>query len=175
MFSGRPFHGPGFVEEPDLVSGLRALQIATPFDVALLGPATPFLGETGFDAIATPSLFLAATSHHHEDQSLLAFFAGARDAFGKLPASVRVVSALNFDYYGASQNQIDQLLEQPVAVLGPNHQFVLALADLPDFVSSEKHYIKKPIDFPMPGGTSCSSIRSVSSLLPISSGPRNIA
>ena len=28
-------------------------------------------------------------------------------------------------------------------MLGPNHQFVLALADLPDFVSSEKHYIKK--------------------------------
>lgn len=143
-FPAARFYGPGFVDDAVLADGLQTFADRHgPFDVALLGPATPFLGE-GADADRGAVAFLRRyASHRLADRTLLAFFADARAVYGKLPIAVRLVSVLNFDYYAASQKQIDVLLEQSLAVLGPNDQFVLALADLPDFASREKHYVKK--------------------------------
>lgn len=143
-FPDARFYGPGFVDDADLAGGLRAFADRHgPFDVALLGPATPFLGE-GADADGGAVAFLRRyASHRLADQSLLAFFADARAAFGKLPVPVRLISVLNFDYYATTQKQVDLLLEQSICVLGPNDQFVLALDDLPDFASREKHYVRK--------------------------------
>lgn len=143
-FPAASFYGPGFVDDAVLAGGLQAfVDRHGPFDVALLGPATPFLGE-GADADRGAVAFLRRyASHRLADQALLTFFADARAAFGKLPVAVRLVSVLNFDYYATSQRQIDVLLDQSIAVLGPNGQFVLALADLPDFACREKHYVKK--------------------------------
>lgn len=143
-FPSARFYGPGLVDDAVLAGGLRAfVDRHGPFEVALLGPATPFLGE-GADADRGAVAFLRRyASHRLSDRTLLSFFADARAAFGKLPVAVRLVSVLNFDYYATSQKQIDALLEQSIAVLGPNDQFVLPLADLPDFASREKHYVKK--------------------------------
>lgn len=143
-FPAACFYGPGFVNDAVLSGGLQSFVDGQgPFDVVLLGPATPFLGE-GADADSGAVAFLRRyASHRLTDQALLTFFADARAAFGKLPVAVRLVSVLNFDYYATSQKQIDALLEQSIAVLGPNDQFVLPLADLPDFASREKHYVKK--------------------------------
>ena len=60
MFSDVRFYGPGFVEEPDLVSGLGLLQILRTFRCCW-GPRR-LLGETGFDADCNRR-FLAATHH----------------------------------------------------------------------------------------------------------------
>ena len=110
---------------------------------ALPGPATPFLGE-GEDADTGAVAYLRRyASHLLADQPLLSFFADVRGAFGKLPVVIRLISLLNFDYYATTQKQIDVLLEQSIAVLGPNDQFVLALENLPDFARREKHYVKK--------------------------------
>lgn len=143
-FPGTRVFGPGFVDEAVLSSGLRAFADRHgPFDVALLGPATPFLGaDTDADRGAIASLRRYA-SHRLTDQTLLAFFADVRATFGKLPASVRLLSVLNFDYYASTRKQVDLLLDQSICVLGPNDQFVVALDDLPDFARREKHYIRK--------------------------------
>lgn len=143
-FPAAHFYGPGFVDDAVLAGGLQAFfDFHGPFDVALLGPATPFLGES-VDADRGAVAFLRrSASHRLDDQTLLTFFADARAAFGKLPCGVRLLSLLNFDYYAATQRQIDILLEQAIAVLGPNDQFVPALADLPDFASREKHFVRK--------------------------------
>lgn len=138
------FYGPGFVDDAVLTGGLQAFfDFHGPFDVALLGPATPFLGEAADDDRGAVEFLRRYASHRLDDRTLLTFFADARAAFGKLPCGVRLLSLLNFDYYATSQRQIDMLLEQAIAVLGPNDQFVLALADLPDFASREKYFVKK--------------------------------
>lgn len=143
-FPSACFYGPGFVDDTVLVDGLQAfVDRQGPFDVALLGPATPLLGDGEDAEVAALGYLKRYTSHRLADRTLLCFFADTRAAFGKLPVTVRMVSALNFDYYATTQKQIDVLLEQSLAVLGPNDQFVLALADLPEFVSREKHYIRK--------------------------------
>ncbi len=143
-FPAARFYGPGFVDDTVLADGLQTFADRHgPFDVALLGPATPFLGE-GEDADTGAVAYLRRyASHRLADQPLLSFFADVRGAFGKLPVVIRLISLLNFDYYATTQKQIDVLLEQSIAVLGPNDQFVLALENLPDFARREKHYVKK--------------------------------
>lgn len=143
-FPAASFYGPGFVGDEELASGLNAY-VAThgPFDVAILGPATPFLGEGEAADAGAVGFLRRYASHRMADSSLLHFFAEARACFGRLPVPVRVVSVLNFDYYATTQAQIDTLLEQSISVLGPNEQFVLALENLPDFASKEKHFIRK--------------------------------
>ncbi|MCP9830078.1 glycosyltransferase family 1 protein [Synechococcus sp. HJ21-Hayes] len=143
-FPGARFYGPGFVDEGVLAGGLQAFAGRYgPFDVAMLGPATPFLGEGEDDDIGAAAFLRRYASHRLSDRSLLAFFADVRLEFGQLPFAVRLISLLNFDYYAASQKQVDVLLKHSISVLGPNDQFVLALADLPDFASREKHYVRK--------------------------------
>lgn len=138
------FYGPGFVDDAVLARGLLSFADRHgPFDVALLGPGTPFLGD-GEDADIGAVVYLRRyASHRLSDRTILTFFADARAAFGQLPSTIRLISVLNFDYYASTQKQVDVLLKQSIAVLGPNDQFVLALADLPDFASREKHYVKK--------------------------------
>lgn len=143
-FPSARFYGPGFVDDAVLAGGLLSFANRHgPFDVALLGPATPFLGD-GEDAdIGAVTYLRRYASHRLFDRTILTFFADARAAFGKLPSAIRLISVLNFDYYATTQKQVDVLLKHSIAVLGPNDQFVLALADLPDFACLEKHYVRK--------------------------------
>ena len=50
---------------------------------------------------------------------------------------------MTFDYYAATQKQIDRLNEAELSLLAPNHQFMRRLEDLPDFAKLEKHYARK--------------------------------
>jgi hypothetical protein len=132
------------VSDAVLDGGLRAyVNQHGPFDVALIGPATPFLAD-GDDANNDAVNFLRRyASHRLSNQALSAFFIDVRANFGKLPVAIRLVSTLNFDYYAATKKQVEVLLNQSIAVLGPNHQFVSALSDLPEFAKREKHYSRK--------------------------------
>ncbi len=143
-FPSTHFYGPGFVDDAVLASGLQSFSDRNgPFNVALLGPATPFLGD-GEDADISAVTYLRRYAFHRlTDQIILTFFADVRAAFGQLPSAIRLISVLNFDYYGATQRQVDALLEQSIAVLGPNDQFLQALTDLPNFAKREKHYVRK--------------------------------
>lgn len=141
-FPAASFYGPGFVGDEELASGLNAY-VAThgPFDVAILGPATPFLGEGEAADAGAVGFLRRYASHRMADSSLLHFFAEARACFP--PSRAGKGCVLNFDYYATTQAQIDTLLEQSISVLGPNEQFVLALENLAGLASKEKHLIRK--------------------------------
>lgn len=143
-FPSASFYGPGFVDDSIVEIGLQAfVERHGPFDVALLGPATPFLSASADADSGAVAYLRRYASHRLTDRSLLSFFADARAHFGSLPVPVRVASVLNFDYYATTQKQIDILEGQSISVLGPNDQFVLALDALPDFAKREKHFIRK--------------------------------
>lgn len=144
QFPDVKFYGPGFSNPEDLALGLRSYVDRTgPFDAVILGPATPFLnGDNSLDEGAIGYL-MRFTAHHLNVNALKNFFSDTRLAFGKLEIPVKVISVLNFDYYATTQKQIDVLLHHSIGVIGPNHQFVSRLGDLPDFASREKHFVKK--------------------------------
>lgn len=143
-FSNIRFFGPGFVDDGEVERGVDVfVDRHGPFDVVILGPATPYLADRE-SAIEGAITFLGRYASHRLSKRILSgFFTNVQAAFGRLPITVRVVSALNFDYYATTQKQIDVLLNESIAVLGPNEQFVLRLDELPGFAMREKHYVRK--------------------------------
>jgi hypothetical protein len=143
-FSSSLFYGPGFVDDSQLEGGiLHYAERHGPFDVVVLGPATPFLGDD--DNLDRNALaFLNRYSCHRlADRCLLNFFFDVRSNFDKLPSAIRLISVLNFDYYAVTQRQVDSLLQKSIGILGPNDQFVSPLSALPGYARHEKHYVRK--------------------------------
>lgn len=137
-------YGPGFSSHSELAGGLqRYVNETGPYDALIVGSNTPLMGE-GAEAVEGAVAYLQRyTAHRLSATHLATFFQDVRLSLAGLDIPIKLVSALNFDYYATSERQVALLFEQGLSVLGPNDQFVLPLASLPEFAKREKHYVRK--------------------------------
>lgn len=138
------FYGPGFTPQAVLDMGLRKYVDSTgPYDAIVVGGNTPLLseGEAGIEGSVT--YIKRYTARDFDEVGLRPFFLDVKKSLKSVDIPIKLVSTLNFDYYAASERQIDILIDGDFRVLGPNDQFVLSLDKLPQFVKQEKHYIRK--------------------------------
>ena len=143
-FSETSCYGPGFSCRADLAGGLRRYVDTTgPYDVVVIGANTPLLADGAAAIEASIAYLQRYTAHHLATADLATFFLDVRESLAGLNIPVKLISALNFDYYAATPQQIDAVLENGLGVIGPNAQFVLPLEKLPDFAKREKHYVRK--------------------------------
>lgn len=139
------FYGPGFSSPEILKRGLLDWVRETgPYEMIFIGPNAPvFISD--FDAeIAGPLEYMRRFTAHGSTESQIAAF--ARDLLAALPAidiKHRILTSLNFDYYAATSAQVQRLQDWNLTLLGPNDQFVRPFAELPAFVTQEKHYQRK--------------------------------
>lgn len=143
-FAQTSCYGPGFSSHQELAGGLlRYVNETGPYDALVVGSNTPIMGDGAGVVEGAVAYLQRYTAHHLSADHLTVFFQDVRQSLAGLDVPVKLVSALNFDYYATSQRQVDVLLERGLSVLGPNDQFVLPLASLPDFAKREKHYVRK--------------------------------
>jgi hypothetical protein len=137
-------YGPGFVEENILERGIISfIEFSGPFDVVIFGAGTSFFNQSSAEDSKVAKAVCRTASGLIFPDSLSHFYADVRESCGDIPCSLKLLSALNLDYYASTQNQIDVLLENDISIIGPNHQFVIAIEDLPEFALREKHYQAK--------------------------------
>lgn len=139
------FYGPGFSSPDLLTKGLLSwIRETGPYGVIFIGPNSPILIDNLDDVIpGTLAYMRRYTAHGHADSQIVAFL---KDLFAVLPEidiEHRIATSLNFDYYGATDAQVQRLQDLNLTLIGPNEQFVRPLAELPDFVTQEKHYQRK--------------------------------
>ena len=140
------FYGPGFSSPDLLAKGLLSwIRETGPYEVIFIGPNSPILVENLDDEVIRSTLAYMRdyTAHGHQDSQIVAFF---KDLFAVLPEldiKHRIATSLNFDYYGATDVQVQRLQDWNLTLIGPNEQFVRPLAELPDFVTQEKHFQRK--------------------------------
>jgi Glycosyl transferases group 1 len=145
QFTRVAFYGPGYVDEEDIKLGLlRFIDREGPFDAVIFG----YGGLSIFHKDADQDFRTAKSFYKHSAgrsslESLAYFFADVRNHCGHVPTAIRLLSTLNFDYYAATQAQVDILIEKSISLIGPNEQFVIALEDLPNYAKREKHYVRK--------------------------------
>lgn len=140
------FYGPGF-SSPDLLTKglLNWIRETGPYEMIFIGPNSPVLVDNlDHDVIRSTLAYMRrSTAHPHTDSEIVAFI---KDLFAVLPnvdIEHRVATSLNFDYYGATAVQVQRLHDVNLTLIGPNEQFVRPLAELPAFVTQEKHYQRK--------------------------------
>lgn len=139
------FYGPGF-SSPDLLAKglLNWIRETGPYEMIIIGPNSPVLVDNLDDVIpGTLAYMRRSTAHEHADAQIIAFL---KDLFTVLPGvdiKHRVATSLNFDYYAATTAQVQRLQDLNLTLIGPNEQFVRPLAELPAFVTQEKHYQRK--------------------------------
>lgn len=139
------FYGPGF-SSPDLLAKglLNWIRETGPYEMIIIGPNSPVLVDNIDDVIpGTLAYMRRSTATAHKDEHIVAFI---KDLFAVLPEveiEHRVATSLNFDYYGATAAQVQRLQDLNLTLIGPNEQFVRPLAELPAFVTQEKHYQRK--------------------------------
>lgn len=143
---GVSFYGPGF-SSPDVLSkGLSNWISETgPYEVIFIGPNSPVLIDKLDEEViqGTLAYMRRSTAHDHTDLQIVAFL---KDLFTVLPEvdiEHRIATSLNFDYYGATNVQVQRLQDLNLTLIGPNEQFVRPLTELPAFVKQEKHYQRK--------------------------------
>ena len=139
------FYGPGFSSPDLLTKGLLSwIRETGPYEVIFIGPNSPVLIDDLNAVIpGTLAYMRRYTAHEHTDSQIVAFL---KDLFAVLTEDDiehRVASSLNFDYYGATDAQVQRLQDLNLTLIGPNEQFVRPLAELPAFVKQEKHYQRK--------------------------------
>ena len=139
------FYGPGFTSKSELEQGiLKWYEKNGPFDIVFLGGWMPvFVDEPEASAQVTVNAIKKSTSRNFKPEDALPFFEDIQDNLSKIDVPVKIISGLSFDYYAATQNQIDRLNEAELSLLAPNHQFMRRLEDLPDFAKLERHYAAK--------------------------------
>ncbi|WP_164887235.1 glycosyltransferase [Hahella sp. KA22] len=139
------FYGPGFVSEEALERGLlRWIDESGPYDAVFVGPWCPvFVDDINEPADRLVAFLQRSVAKDFKLRCVDGFIKDIKTNIGKAQAPVKLVSTLSFDYYAATQEQIDRLLAQGLTVVGPNHQFIQPLSELPAFAQQEKHYIKK--------------------------------
>ncbi len=140
------FYGPGFSSADVLAQGLLSwIREKGPFEMIIIGPNSPILVDDLDDAVIHDTLAYMSryTAHRLTDSQIILFL---KDLFAVLPEvdiEHRIATSLNFDYYGATEMQVQRLLDLKLTLIGPNEQFVRPLAELPAFVTQEKHYQRK--------------------------------
>ena len=140
------FYGPGFSSPDLLTKGLLSwIRETGPYEMIFIGPNTPILVDSLSDDViqGTLAYMRRYTAHEHTDSQIVAFI---KDLFATLPQvdiKHRIATSVTFDYYGATQGQVQRLHDLNLTLIGPNEQFVRPLAELPAFVTQEKHYQRK--------------------------------
>lgn len=112
-------------------------------EAIVLGPGIPFFALDPA-ALADHAAALASFSvmkMKHVD--LVDFFEQVWAFIRSRSETPLFVSALNFDYYAATKDQIGRLADGNIYVIGPNHQFVRRLNDLPEYAAQERHMVQK--------------------------------
>lgn len=139
------YYGPGFTSKKELEHGiLKWYEKNGPFDVIFLGGWIPvFVDEPEVSAQVTVNAIKHSTARNFKSEDVLPFFQDIQDNLNKIDVPVKIISGLSFDYYAATQKQIDNLNEAELSILAPNHQFMRRLEDLPNFAKLEKHYVAK--------------------------------
>jgi hypothetical protein len=140
------FYGPGFSSPELLAKGLlNWISETGPYEMIFIGPNSPILcGNLNNDVIhSTLAYMRRSTAHGHTESQLVAFL---KDLFAVLPKvniEHRVATSLNFDYYAATDAQVQRLQDLNLILVGPNEQFIRPFVELPAFVVQEKHYQRK--------------------------------
>lgn len=139
------FYGPGFSSPELLKKGLLDWVRETgPYEMIFIGPNSPLLVANIDDEIDSTLAYMRRfTAHENTESQIVAFL---RDLFSVLPKidiEHRIITSLNFDYYAATDVQVQRLQDWNLTLLGPNEQFVRPFAELPAFVTQEKHYQRK--------------------------------
>lgn len=137
--------GPGYSNRTELEGGLlRFIDTNGPFDAILIGPNIPLIVEEPESAVTAAIDYMAKfTARQFSLESADRFLRDVVDHLRRAPVPHKVVSTLNFDYYAASDAQVERLEAYGLSVMGPNEQFVCALEDLPDFARIERHFVSK--------------------------------
>ncbi len=137
-------YGPGFVSRKELEGGiLRFAERSGPFDAVLFGPNVPLLAN-GAEQLAAAAQYLERyTALSGASAGLTAFFRDVLASMREIPASIKMMSFLNMDYYAMRPADIERLDALHLHILGPNEQFVTRLDELPDYAPQERHYQRK--------------------------------
>ncbi len=140
------FYGPGFSSPEVLAKGLMDwIRETGPYEIIFIGPNSPILATTLDDDVIRRTLryMRRFTAHRHADAQIVAFLQDLFAALPKVDIEHRLVTSLNFDYYAATNAQVQRLQDLNLTLIGPNEQFVRPFSELPEFVVQEKHYRRK--------------------------------
>lgn len=142
-FNGTQFYGPGFQPESVLNKGLISFVEANgPFDFIVVGHNTPIMVD-GRDPLKRAISFQdRATAHSLSSNLRLRYFEDIRSNLNHAGVQYKLVSAINFDYYATTQEQIDNLVSRDCLIIGANEQFVTSMEELPEFAKKERHYAR---------------------------------
>ncbi len=139
------FYGPGYRSSTELRLGLRNWVESTgPYNFIIVGAHVPFFFDDIEQAISGLKWHAKNNLAGHFQLDTIGHF--AKDFFEAVPfldIPHKIVSTIGFDYYGARQSAVDRIIDWNFSVLGPNHQFIKSVDDLPAFKSEEKHYQRK--------------------------------
>lgn len=140
------YFGPGFSAPDTLAGGLEKFAVETgPYDLIFIGPNSPILVQNlDENTIRSTLAYMRRSAAHTHDEAIVVAF--LKDVFAALPrvdVKHRIASSLNFDYYAATAEQVQRLLDLNITLIGPNDQFVRPFAELSDVVYKEKHYQRK--------------------------------
>lgn len=139
------FYGPGFSSPEVLAKGLLDWISATgPYEIIFIGPNTPLLVDNLDNVIESTMAYMRRyTAHGNTEAQLVAFIKDLYAVLPKVDIKHRIATSMNFDYYAATDAQVQRLQDWNLTLIGPNGQFVRPLAELPEFVTQEKHYLRK--------------------------------
>lgn len=141
QFAEVDFYGPGFVSNIILEKGIKSFLENKSYNLIVFGNHVSFLSEIepkSFDNFYKNFVYLFC-----KVESIYSF---QKDIFYSIQEIniPKVASFLAYDYYAATQNDIDKLAELDIFILGPGKEFVKKIDELPGYVKEEKHYkIKK--------------------------------
>lgn len=138
------YFGPGYTDDIVLDYGIeKFFDHYGPFDVAILGSGMPIFSHNNDDICSAVEFQMKYSAHKLTKKKLINFYTDVINNFNCLDKTKKIAAFLNYDYYAATQNQIEYLQENSISVLCPNDQFITSLTDLPEFAKKEKHYIRK--------------------------------
>lgn len=135
------FYGPGYTSDAILSRGIRDfIDRSGPFDIAVLGPNVPIL-STSHSSLQKSLAFIANfTALGIANDTTYAFFVDVLNQLDQIPVKHRFASLLTFDWYSATQAQIERLNYYNLKLISPNEHFIRRIADLPAWATREKHF-----------------------------------
>ncbi len=138
------FFGPGISSKDELEAGLLSLEESKgPFDAIVFGPSIPILAEADWEFFYSVRYLKNYNALAPDEATIKSGLGKIREDLPKLTTPVKAIWLLNFDYYAATQEQIDTIERLGLVVLGPNEQFISRLENLPDFATEEIRFKRK--------------------------------
>src|SRR6266853_1102220 len=139
------FFGPGYAPEPLLAAGvLKFAEKTGPYDAVIVGTNVPLIGASDDDVRAAARYAKKFTALSSDGDLIYRFYKDVRAHLRSIPATHHFSSMIAFDYYSATQAQIDRLEQYEVKLITYNSSFVRRMEDLPEWASKEKHYQRQP-------------------------------